>query len=52
VNVAKDPLWREIFIDKDEGDDDSDSSDDDKELFNMYRQAMAERGIKVNKDDE
>lgn len=52
VNVSKDPLWREIFIEKDDAEDDSDSSNDDTELFNMYRQAMAERGIKVTKDDE
>ena len=52
VNVSKDPLWREIFIDKTEDNEDSDSSDDGVELFNMYRQAMAERGIKVSKDGE
>jgi len=37
VNVSKDPLWREIFIDKTDENEDSDSSDDGAELFNMYR---------------
>lgn len=37
VDVAKDPLWREIFIEKTEENDESDSSDDGAELFKMYR---------------
>ena len=48
LQVAKDPLWREIFIDqKEEGDSESDSDGEEEELVRMYREACALKGIKV-----
>lgn len=49
LQVAKDPLWREIFIDqKEEGSSESDSDGEEEELIRMYRDACAAKGIKVS----
>jgi hypothetical protein len=48
VNVGKDPLWREIFIDRqEEGSSESDSDGEEEELMRLYREACAKKGIKV-----
>lgn len=48
LNVGKDPLWREIFIDqKEEGSSESDSDGEEEELIRLYREACAKKGIKV-----
>jgi len=48
LNVGKDPLWREIFIDqKEEGSSESDSDGEEEELIKLYRDACAKKGIKV-----
>lgn len=48
LQVGKDPLWREIFIDqKEEGSSESDSDGEEEELIRMYRDACAAKGIKV-----
>ncbi len=49
INMSKDPLWREIFIDqKEEGSSQSDSDEEEQELIQMFRDALAKKGIKVN----
>ena len=48
LDVGKDPLWREIFIDQqEEGSSSSDSDGEEEELIRMYREACAAKGIKV-----
>lgn len=48
INVGKDPLWREIFIDqKQDNSSESDSDGEEEELIRMYREACAKKGIKV-----
>jgi hypothetical protein len=48
VNVSKDPLWREIFIDqKEEGSSESDSENEEEALIKIFRDACAAKGIKV-----
>lgn len=49
INLSKDPLWKEVFIDnatKDEEDSGSDS--DDELMLKMYKLAAAEAGVKLN----
>lgn len=41
IDLGKDPLWREIFVDQDEGDDSSGSEIENDEAFDMYKLAMA-----------
>ena len=41
VQVGKDPLWREIFIDQKEDESQSESDDDEGEFFKIYREALA-----------
>ena len=36
INVGKDPLWREIFIDKPD-DDDSESDDAGEDMIELYK---------------
>ena len=50
INVGKDPLWREIFIDKN---DDSESDSDDNaeaDMIELYKQVCKKRGIPFSKD--
>jgi len=48
LQVAKDPLWREIFIDqKEEGSSESDSENEEEALIKIFRDACAAKGIKV-----
>ena len=49
INVAKDPLWREIFIDND-SDSSDESGDDEEELMKLYKQACEKHGVPVNKE--
>jgi len=47
VNVTKDPLWNEIFIDSNKpGESDSDS--DEEEMLEMYKEVCRQKGIKLN----
>lgn len=49
INVSKDPLWREIFIDNNE----SSSSDDDsteEDMIRLFKQACEKKGIPFNKE--
>jgi len=49
LEVGKDPLWREIFIEqKEEGSSESDSDGEEEELIKMYRDACAAKGLKVH----
>ena len=49
LQVGKDPLWREIFIDKqEEGSSESESDGEEEELMRLYREACAKKGIKVS----
>lgn len=50
INVGKDPLWREIFIDKNE-DSESDSDDNaEADMIELYKQVCKKRGIPFSKD--
>jgi len=49
INVGKDPLWREIFIDK-QSEDDSDSDDGDGDMIELYKQVCKKRGIPFSKE--
>ena len=49
INVAKDPLWREIFIDK-QSEDDSDSDDAGEDMIELYKQVCKKRGIPFSKE--
>ena len=49
INVGKDPLWREIFIDKnDSSESDEDSTEED--MIKIFKEACEKRGIPFNKD--
>ena len=50
VQVGKDPLWREIFIDQKEDQSQSESDDDEDEFFRIYKEALASKGVKLNAD--
>jgi hypothetical protein len=50
IDTAKDPLWREIFIDKNQPQEDSDSGSEGEDLFKMFREACNAKGIKINKE--
>lgn len=50
LQVGKDPLWREIFIDQKEDQSDSESDDNEDEIFKMYREALAQKGVKISSD--
>ena len=50
IDVGKEPLWREIFIDKATAKEDSDSESDGEDLFQMFRDACAKKGIKISKE--
>jgi len=49
INVAKDPLWREIFIDTKE-ESESDSDDAEEDMIELYKQVCRRRGVKFSKD--
>ena len=49
INVGKDPLWREIFIDK-HSDDDSDSEDAEADMIELYKEICKKKGIPFNKE--
>ena len=49
MNMAKDPLWREIFIDND-SDSSDESGDDEEELLKLYKEACEKHGVPVNKE--
>lgn len=49
INLNKDPLWREIFIDK-ESESDSGSGSDDEDLMQAFKEACERKGIPFNKD--
>ena len=51
LQVGKDPLWREIFIEAKDDQSDSDSDNNEEELFRIYKEALSQKGIKVNKND-
>ena len=48
INVGKDPLWREIFIDK-HSDSESDSEDAEADMIELYKQVCKKKGIPFNK---
>lgn len=48
VRLDKNPLWREVFMQSDSDEEDSGSDDDEKEIFAMYRDTMATKGMKMN----
>lgn len=48
INLSKDPLWNEIFIDNKEEDQESDSDEEDQLMMNMYKAAAKEHGVKLN----
>jgi hypothetical protein len=49
VRLDKNPLWREVFMQSDSDEEDSGSDDDEKEIFAMYRDTMATKGINTDK---
>ena len=49
INVGKDPLWREIFIDNDSESSDE-SLDEQEEMIKLYKQACEKNGIPINKE--
>ena len=49
INMAKDPLWREIFIDND-SDSSDESGDEDEEMIKLYKEACEKHGVPVNKE--
>ncbi len=50
INVGKDPLWREIFIDKqEESDSDSEDAEADMDMIEMYKMVCKKRGVPFNK---
>lgn len=48
INVGKDPLWREIFIDNKADEEDSESDEEDELMLKMYKMAAKEQGVKLN----
>ena len=49
LNVTKDPLWREIFIDNnDSSESDEDSTEED--MIQLFKEACAKKGIPFNKE--
>ena len=50
INVAKDPLWREIFIDKHSESESSSDNDGENDMIELYKQVCKKRGVKFNKD--
>lgn len=46
--MGKDPLWREIFIDK-HSDSESDSEDAEADMIELYKQVCKKKGIPFNK---
>jgi hypothetical protein len=50
INVGKDPLWREIFIDKKQDAEDSDSGSETEDLYKMFHDACVAKGIPINKE--
>lgn len=49
INVRKDPLWREIFIEK-HSESESDSEEAEEDMIELYKQVCKRRGIKFSKD--
>ena len=49
IQVAKDPLWREIFIDK-HSDSESDSDDGEADMIELYKAVCKRRGIAFSKE--
>lgn len=50
VKLDKNPLWREVFMQESSDEEDSGSDADDAEIFAMYRDTMAAKGIKSGKN--
>ena len=48
INLKKDPLWCEIFIDNKDEEQDSDSDEEHQLMMNMYKAAAKEHGVKLN----
>ena len=49
-DLNKNPLWKEVFMDQDSDDQSGSGSDfEDLEIFNMYRDTLNAKGIKVDK---
>mmetsp|Transcript_33446 Transcript_33446/g.41286 ORF Transcript_33446/g.41286 Transcript_33446/m.41286 type:complete len:173 (-) Transcript_33446:849-1367(-) len=44
INVGKDPLWREIFIDK-HSESESDSDDAEGDMIELYKQVCKRKGV-------
>ena len=49
LNVGKDPLWREIFIDNQDSDESSEDSTEE-DMIQLFKEACAKKGIPFNKD--
>lgn len=49
LNVGKDPLWREIFIDNN-SDSSDESGDDEEEMMKLYKEACEKHGVPINKE--
>lgn len=49
INVGKDPLWREIFIDKQE-ESESDSDDAEGDMIELYKQVCKRKGVPFAKE--
>lgn len=47
--MTKDPLWREIFIDK-PADSDSESDDNNADIIELYKQVCKKKGIAYKQD--
>ena len=49
INVAKEPLWRKIFIDNNESSE-SDEDSTEEDLIKIFKEACEKRGIPFNKE--
>jgi hypothetical protein len=47
VKLDKNPLWREVFMQESSDEEDSGSDANDEEIFAMYRDTLAAKGIKT-----
>ena len=47
-NLAKNPLWNEVFMNEGSDDSDATGSDAEEEIFNMYKDTLLTKGIKTN----
>jgi len=46
--LDKNPLWQEVFMREDSEDDDASGSEEEQEVFNMYKETLATKGIKAS----